>query len=55
MNNREYFEWLFASVDDVIDCEYEPIKERTNNEQNDRERFVEIINDIGKPREHNSQ
>ena len=50
MQNKDYYEWLFAGLDDIIDCVYETNKEEVKNEQNDRERFVEVINDFGESR-----
>ena len=50
MQNIEYYEWLFADLNDIIDCVYETNAEDVKNEQNDRERFVKTINDSGESR-----
>lgn len=50
MQNKDYYEWLFADLDDIIDCVYEISEEEVKNEQNDGERFIEVINDFGESR-----
>ena len=55
MLGKDYYEWLFSDINDIIDCEYNSDEEELRREQNDRERFIETINDTGKSGEHDSQ
>lgn len=54
MQNKDYYEWLFADLDDIIDCAYETSEEKVKNEQNDGERSFEIINDFGESRRYDT-
>lgn len=54
MINKDYYEWVFASLDDIIDCCYEPFKEEFVNEHDERERSVKIVDDTRKSRQHDS-
>ena len=50
MNDKNLFDWLFASMDDIIDWEYNCFREEKENVKNNRKRSVEIINDYGESR-----
>lgn len=31
MTDRDYYEWLFADIDDLIDCDFEQSEDKDND------------------------
>lgn len=50
MKKNKIYDWLFSSLDDIIDCEYEPNWEDEENVNIKGNRPFETINDSGKSR-----
>lgn len=40
MAERDYCEWLFADIDDLIDCDFEQSEDKDND---DRDKLIELI------------
>lgn len=50
MNSKNLFDWLFSSMDDIIDCDFNCCRKEKENVKNNGKRFSEIINDFGESR-----
>lgn len=54
MNSKNLYDWLFSSMDDIIDCDFNFLEEDKNNVQNSGKGSAKIVNDFGKPGRDNS-
>ncbi len=55
MNSKNLYDWLFSSIDDIIDCDFSYFEEEKEIVKNNRKRSFEVVNDFGESRRDNSQ
>lgn len=46
MINKDIYNWLFATLDEIIDCKYKTNVEDEKNVDNKRKRSVKTFNDF---------
>lgn len=55
MINKDLYNWLFATLDEIVDCEYKYITEDEENVDNKRKRSIKTIYDSRKSGRNHSE